>query len=68
MATRRAGQALGLEGVGSLAEGGTGDAIIVQVRGEVPVVTTTIVGGVPVYDVTYRLPVARRRRQAQSAS
>ncbi len=68
MATGAPARALGLEGVGSLAEGGTGDAIIVQVRGEVPVVTTTIVGGVPVYDVTYRLPVARRRRQAQSAS
>ncbi len=67
MATSAPARALGLDGFGSLAEGGVGDAIIVQLRGEVPVVTTTIVGGLPVYDVTYRRPVAGRRRQAQPA-
>lgn len=67
LATSAPAGALGLEGFGRLTEGGAGDAIIVQVRGEVPVVTTTIVGGVPVYDVTYRRPVSGRRAQAQPA-
>jgi alpha-D-ribose 1-methylphosphonate 5-triphosphate diphosphatase len=67
MATSAPAGALGLAGFGTLAEGGAGDAIIVHNRGDVPVVTTTIVGGVPVYDVTYRRPFGRRQAKAQPA-
>lgn len=54
MATFAPAQALGLKTLGSLAEGNTADVIVVKLRGEVPVVTSTIVGGIPVYDVNYR--------------
>ncbi|HMM19686.1 MAG TPA: alpha-D-ribose 1-methylphosphonate 5-triphosphate diphosphatase [Selenomonadales bacterium] len=54
MATAAPARALGLRDLGDLSEGNTGDVIVVHVRGQVPVVTSTIVGGVPVYDITYR--------------
>ncbi|MDR3588387.1 MAG: alpha-D-ribose 1-methylphosphonate 5-triphosphate diphosphatase [Negativicutes bacterium] len=54
MATSAPARALGLTTLGSLAEGSTADAIVVKIRGEVPVVTNTVVGGIPVYDVNYR--------------
>jgi len=55
MATCAPARALGLTTLGSLNEGNTGDVIVVKVRGEVPVVTSTVVGGIPVYDVNYRM-------------
>jgi alpha-D-ribose 1-methylphosphonate 5-triphosphate diphosphatase len=67
MATSAPARALGLADFGTLAEGSVGDAIIVHIRGEVPVVTTTIVGGSPVYDVTYRRLVGGRQAKAQPA-
>ncbi|MDR3566346.1 MAG: alpha-D-ribose 1-methylphosphonate 5-triphosphate diphosphatase [Negativicutes bacterium] len=55
MATCLPARALGLTTLGSLTEGNTGDVIVVKIRGQVPVVTNTIVGGIPVYDVNYRM-------------
>ncbi len=67
MATSAPARALGLTNLGTLTEGGVADAIIVHTRGEVPVVTTTIVGGSPVYDVTYRMLAGDRQAKAQPA-
>jgi alpha-D-ribose 1-methylphosphonate 5-triphosphate diphosphatase len=55
MATCAPARMLGLTTLGSLVEGHTADVIVVKIRGEVPVVTSTVVGGVPVYDVNYRM-------------
>jgi len=54
LATSAPAQALGINSIGTLAEGKIGDVIVVNIRGEVPVVTSTIVGGVQVYDINYR--------------
>lgn len=67
MATGAPAKALGLADFGVLAEGGVGDLIIVDTTGGLPVVTTTIVGGTPVYDITYRRLCGGRRTKAQPA-
>lgn len=67
MATCAPARALGLESVGSLGEGQIGDIIVVRMSGEVPVVTTTIVGGMVVYDVNYWTEYTGRSAQAQPA-
>lgn len=67
LATSAPARAMGLVNLGSLTEGSIADAIVVHIRDEVPVVTTTIVGGLPVYDVTYRRPFIGHQTQAQPA-
>lgn len=67
LATSAPARALGLTNLGSLTEGSVADVIVIQLRDEVPVVTTTVVGGLPVYDVTYRRPPISRQAPAQPA-
>lgn len=59
MATVFPARALKLEHLGSLEEGKAGDVIVIKKRNETPVVTNTVVSGVPVYGMNYRgvLPV-----------
>lgn len=54
MATLAPAKALKLDHLGSLEEGNAGDVIVVKKRNETPVVTNTVVSGVPVYSVNYR--------------
>jgi alpha-D-ribose 1-methylphosphonate 5-triphosphate diphosphatase len=68
MASAIPARALGLGNVGSLETGNWGDVIVVKIRGEVPVVTNTVIGGTPVYDLNYRLGnYAGRTMNAQPA-
>jgi len=48
-------QATGLINLGSLEEGNWGDVIIVNTNHGLPIVTHTIVNGIPVYGVNYRI-------------
>jgi alpha-D-ribose 1-methylphosphonate 5-triphosphate diphosphatase len=54
MATAAPAKALKLDHLGSLEEGKAGDVIVVKKRNETPVVTNTVVSGVPVYGMNYR--------------
>ena len=54
MATALPARALKLDHLGSLEEGKAGDVIVVKKRNETPVVTNTVVSGVPVYGMNYR--------------
>ncbi|WP_449241531.1 alpha-D-ribose 1-methylphosphonate 5-triphosphate diphosphatase [Desulfoscipio gibsoniae] len=54
LVTLEPARAVGLDRLGSLEEGKWGDAVVVNMRGDVPVVTRTVVGGVQVYGVNYR--------------
>jgi alpha-D-ribose 1-methylphosphonate 5-triphosphate diphosphatase len=54
LATLEPARAVGLDRLGSLEEGKWGDAVVVNVQGNVPVVTRAVVGGVQVYGVDYR--------------
>lgn len=54
MASLAPARAAGLPRLGSLAPGQCGDAIVVNMRGTVPVVTHTVVGGIQVYGINYR--------------
>lgn len=54
MATVAPARALKLDHLGSLEEGKAGDVIIVKKRNDTPIVTNTVVSGVPVYGVNYR--------------
>lgn len=53
MASLEPAWAVGLSLLGSLEEGKVGDAIIVSLRGGVPVVTNTMVAGMQVYGISY---------------
>jgi alpha-D-ribose 1-methylphosphonate 5-triphosphate diphosphatase len=53
MATCAPAKAVGLKNLGSLEEGKWADVIVVKLRNQVPVVTNTVVGGIPVYDLIY---------------
>ena len=55
MATSEPAKALNLQQLGSLEEGKSGDVIVVKKRHETPVVTSTIVDGMLVYDMNYRM-------------
>jgi alpha-D-ribose 1-methylphosphonate 5-triphosphate diphosphatase len=55
MASLAPAKALRLDNVGTLEEGKAGDVIVVRKRNETPVVTNTVVNGVPVYGVNYRV-------------
>ena len=58
MATIAPAKALKLDHLGSLEEGKAGDVIVVKKRNETPVVTNTVVSGVPVYGMNYRSALA----------
>lgn len=66
MATAAPAKALHLKDVGSLEEGKCGDVIIVRKRNNTPVVTNTVVGGIPVYGMNYRVTLPEDRAE-QSA-
>jgi alpha-D-ribose 1-methylphosphonate 5-triphosphate diphosphatase len=53
LASLEPARAVGLELLGSLEPGHLGDAIVVSLRGGIPVVTDTVVGGVQVYRISY---------------
>ena len=55
MASSTPARALGLN-TGSLEEGRWGDVIVVRKDGSIPIVMNTVVAGVPVYGVNYRVP------------
>lgn len=59
MATVTPARALKMDDLGSLEEGKAGDVIIVKKRNETPVITNTVVAGIPVYSMNYRerLPI-----------
>ncbi|MBP2636844.1 MAG: phosphonate metabolism protein PhnM [Firmicutes bacterium] len=67
LATVAPAKALSLKDIGSLEEGKCGDVIVVRKRNNTPVVTNTIVGGVPVYTMNYRVTLPDDREE-QSAS
>ncbi|MDQ0204644.1 alpha-D-ribose 1-methylphosphonate 5-triphosphate diphosphatase [Pectinatus haikarae] len=54
MATYSPAKALNLHQLGSLEEGKIGDVIIVKKHDNIPVVTSTVVDGILVYDMNYR--------------
>lgn len=58
MASYTPAKALRLQDLGSLEEGKNGDVIVVRKRRETPVVTDTIVSGIPVYGMKYRVTLA----------
>jgi alpha-D-ribose 1-methylphosphonate 5-triphosphate diphosphatase len=64
MASLNPARAAGLSGLGSLEEGKQADLIIVNTRGGRPVVTHTIVDGVLVYAVNYRVKQDEAREQS----
>jgi alpha-D-ribose 1-methylphosphonate 5-triphosphate diphosphatase len=53
LASLEPARAIGLKLLGSLEPGHLGDAIVVSLRGGIPVVTDAVVGGVQVYRVSY---------------
>jgi len=53
LASLEPARAVGLELLGSLEPGQLGDAIVVSLRGGLPVVIDTVVGGAPVYRINY---------------
>ncbi len=53
LASLEPARAIGLKLLGSLEPGHLGDAIVVSLRGCIPVVTDAVVGGVQVYRVSY---------------
>ncbi len=57
LATLEPARAVGLDRLGSLEEGRWGDAVVVNMRGDVPVITRTVVSGLQVYGVDYRTPI-----------
>jgi alpha-D-ribose 1-methylphosphonate 5-triphosphate diphosphatase len=69
LASLEPARAVGLELLGSLEPGQLGDAIVVSLRGGVPVVTDTVVGGSPVYRINYcnqELNGAARRQRSKA--
>lgn len=60
-------RATGLIGLGSLEEGNMGDLVIVNTRHGMPVVTHTVVNGIPVYGVNYRIQHYPKATEEQSA-
>jgi len=62
MASLNPAQALALHDLGSLETGKKADILVVNIRGGSPVVTTTVVDGIPVYSIQYR------RRDFEDAS
>ena len=53
LASLEPARAVGLELLGSLEPGHLGDAIVVSMRGGIPVVTDAVVGGAQVYRISY---------------
>jgi alpha-D-ribose 1-methylphosphonate 5-triphosphate diphosphatase len=53
LASLEPARAVGLEVLGSLEPGHLGDAIVVSLRGGIPVVTDAVVGGAQVYRINY---------------
>ncbi len=67
MASSTPAQALGLN-TGSLEEGKWGDVIVVRKDGTIPIVMNTVVAGIPVYGVNYRMPdYIMQNKEEQSA-
>lgn len=67
MASSTPARAMGLN-TGHLEEGQWGDVIVVRKDGSIPIVMNTVVAGVPVYGVNYRVPDYIMQTQAEQSA
>jgi len=67
LATANPAAATGLGSRGTLEEGKDADIIIVNPSGDIPVVTHTLVGGIQVYGLSFRMPLESRPQDERSA-
>lgn len=67
MASSTPARALGLN-TGCLEEGHWGDVIVVRKDGNIPIVMNTVVAGVPIYAVNYRLPDYSMQTKAEQSA